>query len=76
MGDKLEDKIEIYRNEIYDGTLESLENMIKNLKLEPHQYHFDVLAKHFYNHKNGIFMSPGDHYIFKIDEEHKIIIKS
>ncbi len=76
MGNHLKNKIEVYQHEMYEGTLESLEKMVTNLKLKPHQYHFNVLTKDFYNNEIGILMRPGDHYVYRLPQEFQVPIKS
>ena len=52
----------------YDGTMQSLEDLIKNLKLEDEPYHFDVIRKTVAIYKQGLIYFPGDYYYVKIDE--------
>jgi hypothetical protein len=60
---------DLIKGELYDGTMESLERMVKNLKLEDEVYHFDVVTKEFFIHKLGIIYRPGNYYQYPISED-------
>lgn len=51
-----------YKTEQYEGTLESLEKLVINLKLESHEYHFDVKNKYLIIVKMGLVLRPNDYY--------------
>ena len=59
---------EIVQVETYTGTLESLENVIKNLKLYSEDYHFDVLERSLCIFKMGIIYYPGDSYHYTLSQ--------
>ena len=66
---------ELFRIVEYTGTLESLEEMVKNLNLEQDDYNFDVKRKTMIVRKGGfsIIYKPGYHYTYRIEEEFKAI---
>lgn len=62
MNDDWKTNIDTYRVEQYKGTLESLENLVINLKLESHEYHFDVMTKYIHIISRGLYLRPNDYY--------------
>lgn len=59
-------EIDVCIYEEYTGTMESLESMVKKLNLESNEYHFNIITKTFYNSKDGIIYSPGDHFQYRV----------
>ncbi len=59
-------EIERFQVKEYTGTLESLKEMIINLKLETYEYFFDVLTDELWDHKHGIRYRIGDMYHFPL----------
>ena len=66
MGENRMTDIEIVTVNTYDGTMESLELMVKLLNLKPEDYHFNIITKCFFDHKHGLMLQPGDCYHSKI----------
>lgn len=60
--------IEVFLTKEYKGTLESLEELIKDLQVDPYDYSFDVIKKTVFLHKLGIRYQPGDNYVVKVSE--------
>jgi len=61
-----------YRIEIYTGKLNSLKNLVKNLKLNPEDYMFDVMTKKVYIRIHGLMLSPNDYYLYRLPQKYKI----
>lgn len=61
--------VDLVKIEFYDGTMESLENIVKNLKLQDKTYHFNVITKEFYIHHLGTIYKPGDCYQYLVNEK-------
>jgi hypothetical protein len=66
-------EIKRMRHVLYDGTMESLQNMTKNLKLDYYDYDFNILTKKLYIRETGMIYQPGDYYQYAIDEEFEAI---
>ncbi len=64
---------ERYEVEKYDGTLESAKKLVEDLKLQEHEYHFNVTNSSIIIHKLGVLFMPGDHYHYRLTEEFKVI---
>lgn len=52
----------------YTGTMESLEDLVRNLELDSDDYSFNVLTKFIFIHSVGISYRPGDSYIIILPE--------
>lgn len=61
--------IEKIQVKTFEWSIESLESIVKNLKLNKHQYYLDIENKLFYDLKLGVILKPGDCYQFRIQEE-------
>lgn len=62
------EKIEIWRAVLYDGTMESLEEMAKNLNIGLHEYHFNIKTKEIRILTRGEIYLPGNYYRYKIED--------
>jgi hypothetical protein len=60
-------EMQLFQEKQYTGTMESLEEMVKDLKLEPHNYHFNPINKRMYINPPGILYFPGDWYQYEIE---------
>ena len=70
MGDLIKPEIppEVYKVETYTGTMESLENLVKNLYWNFGDYHFNAITKELINAKLGIYFQIGDCYTYRLPE--------
>lgn len=64
---------ELWRAETYDGTMKSLEDLVINLKLDDHEYHFNVRDKTIFIFPRGIKFRVGDVYQYRVEERFKVI---
>ncbi len=64
----MNDKIEKFKQVQFTGSMESLKEMVKNLKLDVHDYYFDVAGQHLYIPKQGLRYSVGSYYICPFEE--------
>lgn len=62
-------QIDKYQVREYTGTMESLEEIVKYLKLEEHEYNFRVTDKSIYVHPLNCYYFPGDHYSYLLPTE-------
>lgn len=62
-------ELEKYISQEYDGTLEGVRLLVKNLKLEPSDFTFDIKDLSISIWKEGIRYRPGDYYIYPFEEE-------
>lgn len=53
----------------YKGDMSSLEDLITNLKLDPHDCRFNIITKEIYLHRLGLKLRPGDCYHLPIEPE-------
>lgn len=51
--------------ETYTGSTESLNKIIKNLKIKPNDFYYNLLDKSLYVHSLNRFYVPGVHYSYK-----------
>jgi len=54
--------IEKYIVKEYDGTMESAQDLVNDMKLENHEYFLDVRTRSIYIHSLGMRFQPGDNY--------------
>ena len=55
-------KLEKVQVKTYTGSMESLEDLVKSLKLQAHEYRFDVLTKNVLIWRDGLVLQSGDCY--------------
>lgn len=53
----------------YRGDMSSLEDLIKNLRLDPQECHFNIITKEIYLRNLGMKLRPGDYYHVAIPPE-------
>jgi hypothetical protein len=61
--------IDKFQNVELEWKLESLEMMVKNLKLESDDYYIDLIEKKIYIHSRGWLLRPGDCYQYLLPPE-------
>jgi len=58
----------------YDGTIESLHELVIGLSLKMNEYSFCDSTRRIFIHTNGIMYQPGDCYLIKSEpKEYKVI---
>lgn len=61
--------IDIIKVEEYTGTMECLENLVKNLHLTKYDYEFDIANKTLFIKTLGVSYMKGDHYQYFVSNK-------